>query len=76
MATVDQAAQAAYEAYTRAVGGVAFNGDVLPDWETQRRHNPRLADAWRAAAQAAVTRSLDAVLAPGEGTLDLRAERQ
>lgn len=58
MATVDETAQAAYEAYTRAVGGRAFNGDELPTWDEQRRRNPAITDAWRAAAQAAVSRSL------------------
>lgn len=53
MPTVDQVAQAAYEAYCETVGGVAFNGDPLPDWATQRQRNPRIADAWRAAAKAA-----------------------
>lgn len=59
MATVEQAAQAAYEAYTAAVGGVAFNGDALPDWATQRQRNPRIADAWRAAAKAAADCALE-----------------
>lgn len=62
MATVDQAAQAAYDAYTQAVGGVAFNGDPLPDWETQRIRNPRIADAWRAAALAVAKAATDLVL--------------
>lgn len=57
MATVDETAQAAYEAYTRAVGGRAFNGDELPTWDEQRQRSPRITDAWRAAAQAAVSRA-------------------
>lgn len=71
MATVDQAAEAAYEAYTTAVGGVAFNGDPLPDWATQRQRNPRIADAWRAAALAAVSTTLNANVFPDAGRVDL-----
>lgn len=71
MATVDEVAEAAYAAYCTAVGGRAFNGDVLPTWGEQRQRNPKITDAWRAAAQAAVERSLLRAHLPGEGTVDL-----
>lgn len=55
MPALEQAANAAYTAYCAAVGGVAFNGDVLPDWATQCQRNPKIAEAWRKAAAAAYT---------------------
>jgi hypothetical protein len=36
----------AYEAYCVAVGGKAFNGDVLPTWEQQGERSPKIAEAW------------------------------
>jgi hypothetical protein len=46
-------AEAIYEAYCAAVGGVAFNGDVLPDWAAFVS-DPSKADAWLAAADRAI----------------------
>ncbi|MDT0435598.1 MULTISPECIES: hypothetical protein [Streptomyces] len=44
-----QPAQTAYEAYVESVGGRAFNGDALPDWEALPA---RIQTAWHAAANA------------------------
>ncbi len=44
-----------YDAYCAAVGGVAFNGDPLPDWQTFRADpaKQKQSDAWIAVARAA-----------------------
>jgi hypothetical protein len=44
-----------YTAYCAAVGGKAFNGDPLPDWETFRADpaKAKQAEAWIAAAREA-----------------------
>jgi len=44
-----------YTNYCIAVGGVAFNGDVLPDWETFSKdsNKKKQADAWIATANCA-----------------------
>lgn len=47
--TLDDIAGLAYEAYSRASGGKAFNGDPLLDWE---RVNPQIQSYWRAAMRA------------------------
>lgn len=39
-----------YEAYCIAVGGVSHNGDKLPTWYEMLRDNPKIANAWRYAA--------------------------
>lgn len=43
-----------YEIYCKAVGGVAFNGDPLPDWDTFRADpsKKKQSDAWVAVAEA------------------------
>lgn len=44
--TLDEIAGMAYEAYSRASGGKAFNGDPLPEWP---QVNPQIQSYWRAA---------------------------
>lgn len=46
----------AYDAYCAAVGGVAFNGDLLPTWEnfSVDDSKQKQADAWREAARVIV----------------------
>lgn len=45
-----------YAEYCEAVGGKAFNGDPLPDWQSFRsdQSKKRQADAWECAALAAL----------------------
>jgi hypothetical protein len=47
-------AQTAWDAYSAAVGGRAFNGDLLPNWDVMvadpKKQN--LVKAWRATAEA------------------------
>lgn len=52
--TLESAAGRAYTAYCAAVGGKAFNGDPLPDWETFRADPKKKlqSDAWVAAVKA------------------------
>lgn len=49
-------AEALYTAYCAAVGGVAFNGDPLPDWKTFSNdpEKAKQARAWLAAADRAM----------------------
>lgn len=44
-----------YDAYCKAVGGVAFNGDPLPDWDTFRADpaKQKQVDAWLAVGRTA-----------------------
>lgn len=51
----DRAGQTNYDAYVRAVGGKAFNGDDLPSWAEQCERSPHIAEAWRAGAEAVLT---------------------
>lgn len=44
--TLDEIAGMAYEAYSRASGGKAFNGDLLPEWPQVK---PQIQSYWRAA---------------------------
>lgn len=46
-----------YTVYCETVGGKAFNGDDLPDWNTFRNDpsKQKQSDAWIAAAEAAMT---------------------
>lgn len=46
-----------YTTYCAAVGGVAFNGDALPDWETFSADSSKekQSNAWLAAADRAMT---------------------
>lgn len=46
---LDALAGAAYEAYRAKVGGVAFNGDKLPDWSYV---DQTIKDAWKASQAA------------------------
>lgn len=52
----DIIAEKLYEAYCRAVGGVAFNGDPLPKWRefSSDEKKEKQAEAWRCAADAAM----------------------
>jgi len=45
-----------YTAYCKAVGGKAFNGDPLPDWETfyTDENKAKQAEAWLVAADRAI----------------------
>jgi len=45
-----------YRVYCEAVGGVAFNGDPLPNWETFSNDpsKKKQSDGWLAAAQRAM----------------------
>lgn len=49
-------AEALYTTYCEAVGGVAFNGDPLPDWKTFSDDGEKVkqANAWLAAADRAM----------------------
>ena len=49
-------AQELYEIYCKAVGGVAFNGDPLPDWKSFSRDKSKekQVKAWLAAADRAM----------------------
>lgn len=52
--TIENTAELLYTTYCNEVGGRAFNGDPLPDWETFARDpaKAKQANAWRAAADA------------------------
>ena len=56
METQEELAHLMYDEYCKAVGGKAFNGDVLPHSEEFFIDDTktRQADAWRAAASAAI----------------------
>lgn len=45
-----------YTVYCAAVGGIAFNGDPLPDWKEfgSDPNKQKQADAWRLVAQEAL----------------------
>ena len=49
-------AKALYTAYCEAVGGVAFNGDPLPDWKTfsDDPTKEKQANGWLSAADRAM----------------------
>ena len=55
-AEVEFLAEQIYTAYCEGVGGVAFNGDKLPDWKTFRSDpaKQKQANAWVAAAKVAM----------------------
>lgn len=57
MINAEIVAERMYEAYCKGVGGIAFNGDPLPDWKTFRadQSKRKQSDAWVAAAQEAMT---------------------
>jgi hypothetical protein len=48
----------AYEAYSEAVDGKSVRGEALPSWDEQAEKNPHVAAAWCAAAQAALTATI------------------
>lgn len=52
----EQLAGELYEAYCARVGGVAFNGDPLPDWNEFSKDSSKRkqADGWRAVAEKAI----------------------
>jgi hypothetical protein len=50
----DDDGRVGYETYCKEVGGVSFNGDKLPTWEEQCERNPKIANAWSAAARATI----------------------
>lgn len=49
---VEELAGKLYTKYSEAVGGVAFNGDPLPNWEefSEDEAKTKQADAWRLVA--------------------------
>jgi hypothetical protein len=49
----------AYDAYRKAVEGRSVRGDELPSWGEQVAHNPNIAAAWCAAAQAVLTATFE-----------------
>jgi hypothetical protein len=53
---LEQFAGTLYETYCRAVGGKAFNGDLLPNWETFRADPSKKtqSDAWIEVARTAL----------------------
>ncbi len=59
MTTLETTAKLLYETYCREVGGKAFNGDPLPDWETFRSDptKQKQSDAWMAVAKTAMTQA-------------------
>lgn len=50
----DKYAKLAWDTYTNAVGGRAFNGDLLPEWDVMVADpaKQKLVAAWRATATA------------------------
>ncbi len=56
MMNIEQVAGELYETYCTAVGGVAFNGDALPNWIAFRADpsKKKQSDAWVAAAERAI----------------------
>jgi hypothetical protein len=53
---LEQLTGVAYDTYSDAVGGVAYNGDKLPDWDEfgDDPNKTKQADAWRIAVKAVV----------------------
>lgn len=56
MTTIDEYARIAYDAYSVAIGGKAFNGDDLPEFE---RVPEKIRDAWAVAVQAVIDRAVE-----------------
>jgi len=46
-------AELLYTTYCKSVGGKAFNGEPLPDWEDFYKNNSKQSKAWIDAAEAA-----------------------
>ncbi len=63
-----------YETYCEGVGGIAYNGDKLPDWETFAKDpaKEKQANAWRAAVAAAWKPAATEPPQPAESWQDLR----
>lgn len=59
----DALAKLAYDTYSATVGGKAFNGDPLPDWETFKKdpNKAKQADAWRKAGRAVADRVIKSI---------------
>src|SRR3954470_18313129 len=59
----DALAKLAYDTYSAGVGGKAFNGDPLPDWETFKKDpvKTKQADAWQKAARAVADRVIKSI---------------
>lgn len=53
MINIEEHAALLYQTYCAAVGGLAFNGDPLPDWETFASDpgKTKQVDAWLAVAR-------------------------
>lgn len=49
----------AYESYSAAVQGRSVRDEELPTWDEQVTHNPTVAAAWCAAAQAVLTATFE-----------------
>ena len=43
--------EVAFNAYRRAVGGKAYNGEPLPTWDEVKAKTPRIRDAWEDSAR-------------------------
>ena len=56
MISKETVAKELYEAYCKSVGGIAFNGDPLPNWETfsNDETKKKQSNAWLDTAQAAI----------------------
>lgn len=52
------AAKIAYDTYCHAVGGKAFNGDLLPEWKefSSDPNKQKQSNGWLAAAEAVLNR--------------------
>jgi hypothetical protein len=59
MISLEQIADALYTTYCQAVGGKAFNGDPLPDWQTFRRDPAKQvqSEAWIKVAQESIAQA-------------------
>jgi hypothetical protein len=58
---IDQISGRAYSAYCKSVGGIAFNGDILPEWSAVREN---LREAWREATRATLQYAVE--IKPGK----------
>ncbi len=64
----EQLAGRLYTVYSKAVGGIAYNGDPLPDWPQffADPHKKKQVDAWLAVAQAVMDEQKPRTLTPQE----------
>jgi hypothetical protein len=79
LVTDDEVARIAWDTYSKAVGGKAFNGDPLPTWDVMCKDEKKenLVVAWKRCARAVAThveKKLPAVAAAA--TADTREELQ